>query len=131
MIQFLKFVMVGTLNTALGYAVIFACMYLLGFSAVLSNVTGYLFGLTISYALNRSFTFKSTSKSKTEVVRFLFVFLVAYLANLGVLLALIRYAGMHEGVAQVSAGAVYVVTSFLMNKYYVFRRLALEQPANR
>ena len=131
MIQFLKFVVVGTLNTALGYAVIFACMYLLGLSAVLSNVTGYLFGLTISYVLNRSFTFKSTSKSTTEVVRFLFVFLIAYLANLGVLLALIRYAGMHEGVSQILAGAVYVVTSFLMNKYYVFRRLALEQPTNR
>lgn len=131
MIQFLKFVMVGTLNTALGYAVIFACMYLLGLSAVLSNVTGYLFGLTFSYALNRNFTFKSTSKSKTELVRFLFVFLVAYFANLGVLLALLRYAEMNEGFAQVLAGAVYVVTSFLMNKYYVFRRLALEQPANR
>lgn len=131
MIQFLKFMLVGTLNTALGYAVIFACMYLLGLSAVLSNVTGYLFGLTISYALNRSFTFKSTSKSKTELLRFLIVFLIAYLANLGVLLASIRYAGMHEGMAQVLAGAVYVATSFLMNKYYVFRRLVLEQTANR
>jgi putative flippase GtrA len=129
MIQFLKFILVGTLNTALGYAVILGCMYLLGISAVLSNLTGYLFGLTISYVLNRNFTFKSTSKSKTELLRFLIVFLLSYLANLVVLLASIHYAGMHEMIAQVLAGMVYVVTSFLMNKYYVFSRLVLEQSA--
>jgi putative flippase GtrA len=125
--QFARFVMVGVLNTLLGYAVIFSCMYLAGLSAVASNMAGYLVGLTISYALNRSFTFKSTSTSKLEVARFLFVFAAAYLANLGVLVMLIRYAGVHEGVAQVLAGAVYVVTSFLMNKYYVFRGPALER----
>lgn len=129
--QFIKFLMVGVLNTSLGYAVIFSCMYLAGLSAVASNVTGYLVGLIISYALNRNFTFKSTSKSGLEIARFLFVFLVAYLANLGVLILLIRYAAVHEGAAQVLAGMVYVVTSFLMNKYYVFRSPTLERSVDR
>ena len=43
--QLLKFAMVGVLNTTLGYAVIFACMYVLGIDAVVSNVIGYAFGL--------------------------------------------------------------------------------------
>jgi putative flippase GtrA len=120
--QLIKFVIVGVLNTLLGYAVIFACMYLLGATAVVSNVVGYAAGLVLSYVLNRKVTFKSTSKSKSEIFRFLLVFMVAYLANLIVLLLLIRVGSAHEGVAQVLAGVVYVFVSFVLNKYYVFYR---------
>ena len=121
MSQFARFILVGFLNTGLGYAIIFACMYVLNFSAVVSNIAGYFFGLIISYTLNRRFTFRSTAQSRPEIVRFLAVFLVSYLANLAVLLLMIRQFGMHEGTSQLLAGAVYVVASFVMNKYYVFR----------
>ena len=118
---FAKFIFVGLLNTTLGYAVIFGFMYLLGASPILSNVAGYLIGLTVSYLLNRKFTFKSAAESRPELIRFLLVFLLSYFANLSVLVILISNFGVHDGMAQVLAGVVYVVTSFLMNKYYVFR----------
>jgi putative flippase GtrA len=119
--QLLRFATVGVVNTGLGYAVIFACMYLAGFDAVVSNVLGYAVGLVVSYVLNRSYTFRSAGKAQAEIPRFLSIFLLAYLANLGTLLVLIRQAGMHEGVAQAVAGVVYFVLSFVLNKYYVFR----------
>lgn len=118
--QLIKFLMVGILNTLLGYAIIFFSMYFLSLTAVVSNIIGYMVGLVLSYVLNRKVTFQSTSKSKAEIVRFLLVFLVAYLANLGALLMLIRVGGVHEGVAQVLAGVIYVFVSFFLNKYYVF-----------
>ena len=124
--QFVKFILVGIANTSLGYAVIFSCMYLVGLSAVNSNIIGYFVGLTISYALNRGFIFKSQSKPKSEFARFLAVFLFAYLANLGVLISLLRYSDVNEGVAQVLAGLFYVFTTFLLNKYYVFRNLLVK-----
>ncbi|RYF28397.1 MAG: GtrA family protein [Comamonadaceae bacterium] len=118
--QLLRFAMVGVLNTALGYAVIFGCMYLLGIGAVVSNVLGYAVGLVVSYSLNRSFTFRSSGARRAEMIRFVAIFLLAYLANLGVLVLLIRRVGWHEGVAQVIAGVVYFGLSFVLNKYYVF-----------
>ncbi|WP_160108874.1 GtrA family protein [Pseudomonas izuensis] len=120
--QLIKFIFVGVLNTLLGYAIIFSCMYLLGATAVVSNVIGYATGLVLSYVLNRKITFQSTSKSRSEIFRFLLVFLVAYFSNLGVLLMLIRIGSVHEGLAQVLAGIVYVFVSFFLNKYYVFYR---------
>ncbi|WP_077046219.1 GtrA family protein [Pseudomonas sp. KK4] len=120
--QLIKFVIVGVLNTILGYSVIFGCMYILGMDPVISNVVGYLIGLMLSYTLNRKVTFQSTSKSKSEVVRFLIVFLIAYFANLAVLMILINVGVFHEVVNQIVAGAVYVVFSFFLNKYYVFYR---------
>jgi putative flippase GtrA len=118
--QLLKFAAVGVVNTALGYAVIFACMYLADLSAVTSNVIGYAVGLIVSYVLNRSFTFRSAAPPRREIIRFVAIFLLAYLANLAALVLLIRHAGVHEGVAQVIAGVVYFALSFLLNKYYVF-----------
>jgi len=117
----LRFATVGVLNTVLGYAVIFLCMYVLGQGAVTSNVIGYAVGLLVSFVLNRTFTFRSTSAALPEALRFLVIFILAYLANLGVLIVLTRQLHVHEGVSQVLAGAVYFVLSFALSKYYVFK----------
>ena len=118
--QLFRFAAVGMVNTGLGYAVIFACMYLAGLGAVTSNVAGYAVGLVVSYLLNRIYTFRSAAPPRREIVRFVSIFLLAYLANLGVLVLLIRQTGMHEGEAQVLAGVVYFGLSFVLSKYYVF-----------
>lgn len=119
--QFARFILVGILNTSLGYAIIFASMYLLHFSAIVSNVIGYLLGLTISYSLNRRFTFKSSAQSGPELAKFLFVFITSYLLNLAVLILLLRHTELHEGISQIIAGVAYIAASFSLNKHYVFR----------
>jgi putative flippase GtrA len=96
-------------------------MYLVGMTPETSNVAGYAVGLVISYVLNRHYTFKSRKNQHSEIIRFLAVFAIAYASNFAVLLIMIHRIGIPEGASQVFAGVVYVVTSFLMNKYYVFR----------
>ena len=118
--QLLRFAAVGVLNTAVGYAVIFACMYLVGWGAVVSNIAGYAVGLVVSYTLNRTFTFRSAAGKKREIVRFLSIFMVAYLANIGALMLLIDHAGMHKGWAQLVAGAVYTGLFYWLSKYNFF-----------
>jgi len=119
--QLLRFLTVGVFNTVFGYCIIFACMYLAGMPAELSNVVGYAVGLTTSYLLNRNYTFRSTQGRRGEIIRFLIVFAIAYVANFVALLLLIRVLAVHEGLSQVLAGAVYVLASYAMNKSYVFR----------
>ncbi len=121
MLQLVKYVVVGLANTALGYAIIFGCMYWLGLGPVLSNVIGYALGLVVSYLLHRKVTFQSTQTGHAEALRFLVVFGVAYSLNLLMLMLLIDYWHVHKGWSQVIAGAVYVIASFLMQKFYVFR----------
>lgn len=120
MSQLIRFALVGVLNTVVGYSVIFACMYLLGMKPVPSNIAGYAFGLVVSYTLNRSFTFRSVAGKKREIVRFLTIFMIAYLTNIGVLVLLSDHAGVHKGWAQLIAGGVYTVLFFILSKYYVF-----------
>lgn len=119
--QLIRFVTVGVLNTILGYCVIFAFMYLFKFSPEVSNFIGYLVGLVASYFLNRIYTFNSKQDRRSEVFKFISVFIMAYALNFAVLLILIHVIYFHEGVSQLIAGFFYVIASFVMNKYYVFK----------
>jgi putative flippase GtrA len=120
--QFSRFIAVGVLNTAVGYAVIFGCMYAAGMGPELSNIAGYAVGLVVSYVMNRNYTFGSKQEPRREIVRFLVVFGIAYGANMLVLLALINGgSGLNAGVAQVVAGVAYIAVSYLLSKFYVFR----------
>jgi len=126
MTQFARYILVGITNTLVGYGVIFGCMYLAGMSPELSNVAGYAVGLMVSYVLNRTYTFRSQGQRRTEIVRFLMAFGVAYSLNFLALLLMIHRLHLHEGFSQIVAGAAYVVSAYLMNKYFVFgnRRVA-------
>lgn len=119
--QFFRFMTVGVFNTLVGYCIIFSCMYLAKISPEISNAAGYGFGLFVSYALHRKYTFNSKQKRRSEIVRFLIVFFIAYAANFAMLVILIHWMGIHDAVSQILAGAIYVVFSYLMNKYFVFR----------
>jgi putative flippase GtrA len=129
--QFGKYLLVGLTNTGVGYAIIFLCMYGLQFSPVLSNFMGYGIGMGISYFLNRNFTFSGARTDTLTIARFALVSVVAYFANLLMLVFLIRTIGMHDGLSQLVAGAVYVATSFLVTKYYIFRTEGIGSEAER
>ncbi len=126
--QFLRFIIVGVLNTLVGYSIIFGCMYLLKMSPQASNAIGYGISLYISYFLHRNLTFNSKQRKRDEVTRFLVVFLIAYASNFVALLVSIHKLGINEGLSQIFAGVVYVAVSFVMNKYYVFKTISVDLP---
>lgn len=118
--QFSRFLLVGLINTGLGFSVIFTCMYVVGLTAELSNAVGYLVGLIASYFLNRHFTFRSPSRRSTEFIRFVTVFLTAYTVNLIVLIFLLRELEINAVLSQIVAAVTYIGMAYILNKHYVF-----------
>jgi len=118
--QLLRFLVVGGLNTGLGYGIIFGGMYVLNLLPEASNILGYGFGLLVAYMLHRRFTFRSKGRHSKEFTGFLVVFAIAFALNFVTLYVLVRQLGIHEGVSQVISGAVYVLSSYIMNSQFVF-----------
>lgn len=116
-----RFLVVGVCNTALGYGIIFGLMYGINLTPETSNAAGYSICLIISYILNRKFTFKSKQTWRGELVKFLTVFIIAYAVNFVVLVALTRGINLHSGISQIIAGAAYVMSSYFLNKLFVFK----------
>ncbi len=60
---FLKFIIVGVINTIVGAGVMFALYNIFHFSYWVSSIMNYVTGSIVSFFLNKYFTFKSSSFS--------------------------------------------------------------------
>ena len=72
LLQFLKYNLVGIINTLIGFSIILGLMYV-GISATLSNAIGYVIGAIISYVLNSKYTFESTMNQQRTMMKFFII----------------------------------------------------------
>ena len=137
MLHFVKYNIIGVLNTLITLAVVWVLHQMLDWNVELSNFLGFVAGGCNSYLCNRIWNFKSHNKKRSEVVRFVVVFLVSYAVNLLVLettaymLASAAWcAGFTTWISQfmkptyfanIVANVVYVLVSFTLYKKWVFR----------
>ena len=119
--QFIRFFLVGVINTMIGYLIICICMYLLELEPKVSNSIGYVLSFYISYILHRNLTFTSQKNKCVEIPRYLMVFVFSYLMNLLVLSFLVDNFRINNALSQMLAMATYVITSYLLNKIYTFK----------
>jgi putative flippase GtrA len=117
--QGLRFALVGIANTLLGLGTVYACLFLLGWSDVVANVTGYTLGLIQSFALNRNWTFRSQVRILPGLMRFLAVFAVSYGCNLALVLTLLRL-GIAPVYAHAAGMPLYTLIFFVLSRSLVF-----------
>lgn len=138
MLHFIKYNIIGVLNTLITLVVVWILHQILDWNLELSNFLGFVAGGCNSYICNRIWNFKSTNKKRTEVIRFLVVFLVSYGVNLAVLegsayvltnaawcanfSAWLTQYMKPTYLANVIANVVYVLVSFMLYKKWVFRK---------
>ena len=64
-IQFIKFGMVGAVNTVLSYIITNGCYYIIHLHEQLSNVIAFVITVFISFILNGKFVFKEQSEKRS------------------------------------------------------------------
>lgn len=127
MIHFIKYNLIGIVNTLITLCVVWFLYEFLKWNLELSNFLGFVAGGINSYWMNRRLNFKSRNRKTTEIFRFVVVFLCAYLVNLFVLETLknnLPTVGdfLSAGyLANVLANIAYVIVSFLLYRYFVFK----------
>jgi len=114
-----RFLSVGVLNTALGYAVIFACMFA-GVDPIVSNAIGYAAGLVASFALSKLWVFRSPGRGTHEAARYVVAFGAAYSANVAALWLALE-VGAWPPIAQVMGGGAYVLAMLWASVHWVFK----------
>lgn len=117
--QFVRFVLVGMLNTAFGYSV-YAALVLIhvhySAAAVLSTVAGVLFNFKTTGPLVFG------SRGNRRFFRFVAVYAVMLAINVTALWALHDRLGLGSLVSQALCLPPLVVMTFLMQKHLVFRK---------
>jgi putative flippase GtrA len=121
MAQFIKFAIVGVLNSAIQYLVFWLLYSLAGTQYLLASIIGYIAGMINSYILNRKWTFGSRNqKLLAELSRFVAVNLISLGVNLGLLFLLVSTGVMAPQWAQLLAIAGSTLVNFVLNKVWTF-----------
>lgn len=121
-IQFIKFNLVGVLNTLVDFGV-YTLLTSLGLNNLIAQCISYACGMLNSYLLNTLWTFKVERKrTTTEFIKFACVNLVSLGTSLGIL-SICKYWFMIDNVIyqKLIATPISLVVNFIGNKLFVFR----------
>lgn len=131
--RFVRYCIVGVLNTLVTLGVIYLCKSMLGWNLYVSNALGYIAGVTNSFYCNKQWTFRSRGKAGAEAVRFLAGFGLCYGLQLLVVWMITRtIIGQYNyliagivisgyGIATLIGNVVYTLANFVYNRLVTFR----------
>ncbi|AKG37422.1 GtrA family protein [Paenibacillus durus] len=124
-LQFVKFNIVGLLNTLVDMAV-FALLHSLGLFYVIAQIISYGAGTANSFILNSKITFKDRQRSKEEgfdhrqLLRFIALNLFVLCISLLLMSFLITRLGLQEFLSKVLVTFVTVIINFFGSRKWVF-----------
>ena len=131
--QFVKYCLVGVLNTLVTLGVIYLCKSLLGWNLYVSNALGYICGVINSFLCNKQWVFRSNGSYSREAVKFLIGFGLCYALQLWVVWMLtesqfgsfnFRILGIvlsGYGIATLLGNVVYTLANFVYNRTVTFK----------
>ncbi len=119
--QFIRFNIVGVLNTALTYGIYSGLVYI-GFHHLVAVVIEYAFGIVFSYLLNKRFTFAVRGPAGSRMFgRMLLAYVPMLLLNALLLWLLIDRLHWNKYAGQAVALGFVSVLSFAAQRVFVFR----------
>ncbi|OMF08591.1 GtrA family protein [Paenibacillus sp. FSL H7-0331] len=124
--QTLRFILVGILNTIVGYTVYFICLNLLHFNYSISLVVSHILGVINSYYLNKKWTFNVARSSSRMILKFGLIYLCTFLLNYGILVLFVEMLKLNPLISQLISLFVTTIISFLGQKYWSFKATKLE-----
>lgn len=120
--QRIRFVIVGGINTVVGYGT-YAIMVFLNIHYLVANICSTIIGVICSYILNKYFTFRSRNRSIMEICRFVSVYLFSF--TIGNLILLVTVEWMR--ITLYLAGGINLVTTTIISwfghKYFSFKKV--------
>lgn len=115
--RFIRFLLVGVLNTIFGYTVFALCLFL-GFHYAIAVLIATIIGTLFNFKTTGKFVFNSTNN--TLLIKFIGVYVVVYAANTG----LLKFFNIFEINLYISGGIIIpivAILSFILNRQFVFK----------
>ncbi|MGG0719414.1 GtrA family protein [Robertmurraya massiliosenegalensis] len=122
---FVRFLLVGCVNTVVGLSTSFVLLKGFGFNYWLATFFGIGVGAICSFVLNRTFTFQSNAALKKAGVRFIIVVLSCYWVSYSLSAIIAGFFSFNgpftiKEVAVFIGAVFYTVTNYFGQKYMVF-----------
>jgi putative flippase GtrA len=127
--QFLKFGVVGLMNTTLTFVTFTILVKAFGVWYVAASAVGFAVGACNGFLINRSWTFRGHGGGSSAALRWAIVQSSGLLADLGLIYLLVDGLGLPELAGQALALALVVAVTFFVNRTWTFRMHLVDQRA--
>ncbi|RFB15029.1 GtrA family protein [Bacillus sp. HNG] len=119
---FVRFLLVGVINTLVGLSSIFLLLQVVSLSYWLSTFVGNSIGAGVSYMLNRRFTFASKAIHGKSIPLFVLVILSCYFLSFSMskMISGFIFTQYTNEIAVFLGTGLYTVMNYLGQKYLVF-----------
>ena len=125
-LQFIKFGMVGALNTILSYVITNGCYYVLHLHEQISNLISFLITVLVSYLLNSRLVFHDEDEKQPwykALAKVYASYALTELVLMGILLFVEeRVLGIPHFIATFINLCVTVPLNFVLNKFWAYRK---------
>lgn len=122
LIRFIKFGMVGVLNTLVNW-VIFFILNAFGMYYILANIIAYALGTIHSYLWNTLWVFKYKEKASTDTtIKFVILNVVGLGLNTGILYVLVDLCNLNKFIGLVITTGIVMIINYVVNKLWVFSK---------
>jgi putative flippase GtrA len=113
--QFIKFSLVGILNTVVSLIVYYVLIFL-NINYLIANSIAFIVSVFNSYCLNRIFVFKSTGRFLETMIKTYTAYLITYVIGMINLYILVDVLKMSELIAPLIVIGVNVPINFILNR---------------
>ena len=124
--QFIRFLGVGVINTAVGTGTMFLLYNVFGAGYWISSASNYIVGSIVSYILNKKFTFKNQDSNKKTIIKFVVGIAVCYGIAYGIAKPLVHMLlsgqsqTVADNVAMLVGMGLFVIINYLSQKFFTF-----------
>lgn len=118
-----RFSLVGAANTILDFIVFTIVNGVFGGGYLVSQVTGYCFGIVNSFLLNRNWTFGEKNRSKKQIgefIQFLFVNIITLGITLTAMRFMVQSMVLNVYISKIIVTFIAQISNFILYKFWVF-----------
>ena len=123
---FLRFILVGVVNTLVGTAIMFFCFNVLTWSYWISSALNYIVGSIVSYLLNKRYTFQQKGHNWYTILKFIVNITICYVLAYGFAKPLVIWmlsgvsTNIQGNVALVIGMVLFVGLNYIGQRFWAF-----------
>lgn len=124
---FLRFAVVGIINTIVGTTIMFVFYNVFHFSYWVSSASNYIVGSILSFFLNKYFTFQNYNRDVRIVLRFIVNIAVCYFAAYSIAKPLVSWIlsgaapKVQGNLAMLAGMGIFTLLNYFGQKFFAFR----------
>ncbi len=126
-VQFIKFSIVGVVNTLIDLGVYYFCLYVLNFHYQLATLFGFVVSVTNAYFMNGFFVFtdggkKDFSEKLKTYLKTVSGYASTYLLSVFLMWLWVDVLKIPEGIAPLLRLVITVPLNYVINKFWTFKK---------